>query len=65
MRCLAISSFQEQFFDAKLPPHSQAAENAAMAVLVARRWHCGMRADLLIELADADRLMPSRSSSWL
>ncbi|MDH1293850.1 hypothetical protein N5C43_21670 [Comamonas terrigena] len=29
--------FQERFFDATLPPHSQAAENAAMAVLVASR----------------------------
>jgi hypothetical protein len=30
-------SFQERFFVAKLPSHSQAAENVAMTVLVASR----------------------------
>ena len=53
------------FFAVKLPPHSRTARNAATTVLVASRWHCGMRVDPLIELADVDRLMLSTLSSWL
>lgn len=34
-------SFQERFFAVKLRSYSQAAENAAMAVLVTSRWHRG------------------------
>lgn len=59
-------SFQERFFCRQaMCPYSQAAENAAMAVLVACCWHRGTWLMRRAELADVDRLMPSRRSSWL
>ena len=63
MRCLAIFRFKSDFFAVKLRPYSQAAENAAMAVLVASRWCCGTRLICGNELADADRLIPSKPST--
>jgi hypothetical protein len=57
-------SFQERFFLSPSYHHNQAAENVAMAVLVASRWHCGL---LLMcnHAANVDWPMPSRLSSWL
>lgn len=57
--------FQEQFFVAKLPSIAKLQKNAAMAVLVARRWHRGTRLMRRTEFADVGRLMLSRLSILL